>query len=377
MKIGIVKETNIEERRVPITPAGAYSLLHAGHEVMIEEGAGVAAGFTDEAYLVVGARHGGNARDVYRDSEIIIKVMPPDEKEVQYIQPSQIVLSFFQLSMRTEKSVRMLLKKKVYSFGTELIPSSDGSFPVLVTMSEIAGGILPQIAGRYLESSYSGRGIVLGGGPGVPPATVVILGAGAVGTSATRAFLGLGCQVYVFDKDLAALRKIDRLFDRRAITMMANAYDIEKTARQADVLIGAVHVFGERTPRIVARDVVMQMMEGSVIIDLSIDYGGCIETARPTTLSDPVYMEHDVIHYCVPNILSSVARTASHALNNVTLNYVMDVANWGVAEILQRNPNYQQGLLTYNGVCTNDGLASMTGIESTVPASLIVSSSNN
>ncbi|MDQ7054162.1 MAG: alanine dehydrogenase [candidate division KSB1 bacterium] len=377
MKIGIVKERNIEEKRVPITPAGVYTLVREGHEVYIEEDAGEEAGFSDEAYFVVGAKHAESRKEIFDKVDMVVKVMPPDETEAQLLKPKQILLSFFQLTMRTEKIVNALLKKKVYSFGTELIPAADGSYPVLVAMSEIAGRMLPQIAGRYLESTYGGRGIVLGGGPGVPPASVVILGGGAVGTSAAQAFLGLGCQVFVLDKSITALRNIDRLFQRRAITMMANPYDIEKVARFADVLIGAIYVPGERTPRIVARDVVMQMKEGSVIIDLSIDQGGCIETCRPTTLSEPTYVEHGVIHYCVPNILSSVARTASHALNNVTLGFVRDVARWGVEEALRRRPNYQHGLLTFDGVCTHQGLADLLGIESVVPASLIVSESHN
>ncbi len=377
MKIGIVKERTIEEHRVPITPAGVYTLVREGHEVFIEEDAGRDAGFSDEAYFVVGAKHADDAREVYNKTDMIVKVMPPDEKEVEWLSEQQILLSFFQRSQRSEKNVMPLLKKKIYSFATELIPAQDGSYPVLVAMSEIAGRMLPQIAGRYLESTFGGRGIVLGGGPGVPPASVVILGAGNVGTSATQAFLGLGCQVFVLDHNLSSLRNIDRLFQRRAVTMMANPYNIEKVARFADVLIGAIYVPGERTPRIVARDVVMQMKEGSVIIDLSIDQGGCIETCRPTTLSDPVYIEHGVVHFCVPNILSSVARTASHALNNVTLGFVRDVARWGVDGALRRKANYQMGLLTYNGTCTHQGLADIVGIESVLPASLIVADSHN
>lgn len=377
MKIGIVKERSIDERRVPITPAGVYALVRAGHEVLVESLAGADAGFSDEAYVVVGGKHAESAEEVCRQSEAIVKVLPPDDKESSLLQDEQIVFSFLQLSMRTERSVRALLKKKIFAFGTELIPAADGSFPVLVTMSEIAGRMLPQIAGRYLESTLGGRGIVLGGGPGIPPASVVILGAGAVGASAARAFLGLGCQVFVLDNHLAPLRQIDRMFDRRVITMMATPYDIEKAARFADVLIGAVHVTGSRAPRIVARDVVMQMKEGAVIIDLSVDQGGCIETSRPTTLSDPIYIEHGVLHYCVPNLLSSVARTASHALNHVILELVQDVAKWGVEGALQRHPNYQHGLLTYKGTCTHQSLADILGIESVIPASLIVSPSQN
>lgn len=377
MKIGIARETNIDEHRVPITPAGAYTLVRAGHDVLVEAGAGEIAGFSDEAYVVVGAKHVDTAKELYDESDVIVKVMPQDGKESKLIRQKQVLISFLQLSMRTEQTVRQLVRQKTYAFGTELIPDAEGNYPVLVTMSEIAGRMLPQIAGRYLETTLGGRGIVLGGGPGVPPASVVILGGGAVGASAARAFLGLGCQVFVLDNKLSALRGIDKMFDRRVITMMATPYDIERAARFADVLIGAVHVSGARTPRIVARDVVMQMKEGSVIIDLSIDHGGCFETSRPTTLSDPVYTEHGVLHYCVPNILSCVARTASHALNHVTLNLVLDIARWGVEEALRRKPLYQQGLIAYEGTCTHQSIADILGIESVIPASLLVSPSQN
>ncbi|MFQ5630680.1 MAG: alanine dehydrogenase [bacterium] len=375
MKIGIAKEIQIEEKRVPLTPAGVYNLVRAGHEIYVEEGAG--SSFTDEAYYVVGAKHAGSPRELYEKTDIIVKVMPPDDKEVELVRKSQILFSFFQPNIRSERGVRELLRRKAYTFSTDLMTLADGSYPVLVAMSEIAGRMLPQIAGRYLETTNGGRGILLGGGPGVPSASVVILGGGTVGTSAARAFLGLGCQVYVLDNDLSALRRIDKLYDRRVITMMANPYEIEKAARFADVLVGAVHVTGERTPRIVSRDIVMEMKEGAVIVDYSIDHGGCLETSRATTLSDPVYIEHGVIHYCVPNVLSSVARSASHALNHVTLGLVMDIAKLGLDETLSRHPHYQHGLLTYNGVCTHQGLADMLGIDSVVPATLLVPESTN
>ena len=377
MKIGIAKETRIEERRVSLTPGGVYSLIRAGHEVIVESGAGIGSGFTDESYFVVGAKHADTPEDIYKQADIILKIMPPDEKEAELLRKNQIVLSFFQIGFRSVKSTKSLLQSKAYTFATDLLTESDGSFPVLTAMSEIAGRMLPQIAGRYLETTNAGRGILLGGGPGVPPASVVILGGGVVGRSSARAFLGLGCQVYVLDKSLAALRNIDMQFDRRVITMMATPYNIEKASRFADVLVGTIHVPGAKTPKIVSRDVVMQMKEGAVIIDFSIDHGGCFETSRSTTLSDPVYVEHGVLHYCVPNVLSSVARTASHALNNAILELVNDLAAWGINETLSRKSNYHQGLLTYAGHCTHQGLATMMGIDSVVPASLVISPSNN
>ena len=377
MRIAIIKETSIEENRVAITPAGVHALVKSGVEIIIEEGAGIGSGFTDDAYFLAGAKHASDFRGALDFAEVIVKVLQPNEEEAAKLRDNHVLLSFNQLSLRTRNSIDSLLRNKVNSMGVELILSQDQSYPVLVAMSEIAGKMLPQIAGHYLEGAYGGRGIILGGGPGVPSANVVILGAGAVGTSAAKCFLGIGCQVHMLDKDIEALRKIDRMFDGRVITLPSTPMDIDKTARFADVLIGAVHVFGEQPPRIVSINVVREMKAGAVIIDMSVHQGGCFETSKPTTLSQPVFIEHDVIHFCVPNILSSVARSASHVLNHVLLEIIKAIATYGFEDTLRQNYHYQHGLLTYNGICTNQGLANLLGITSVIPASLIISSSRN
>ncbi|MCA9735772.1 MAG: alanine dehydrogenase [Deferribacteres bacterium] len=377
MRIAIIKEKSIEENRVAITPAGVNALVKSGLEIIIEEGAGVGCGFSDDTYFIAGAKHAADFQEALDFADVIVKVLPPNDEEAIHLRSNHVLFSFNQLSLRTRRSVDSLLKNRVNSMGIELILSPNKSNPVLVAISELAGKMLPQIAGRYLESTSGGRGIVLSGGPGVPSANVVILGAGAVGLSAAKCFLGLGCQVHILDRNIEALRTVDRAFDGRVITLPATPLDIEKTARFADVLIGAVHISGEQTPRIVSRKVVREMKAGAVIIDMSVDQGGCFETSKPTTLSDPVYIEHDVIHYCVPNILSCVARSASHVLNQVVLEIVRDIAARGFEDTLRENSHYQHGLLTYNGICTNQGLANMLGISSVIPASLIVSSSRN
>ena len=377
MRIAVVKETSIEEQRVAITPAGVHALRKHGVEVILEEGAGLGSGFTDDAYFLAGAKHAADLQEAVDFADMIVKVLPPSVEEAAILKKRQILFSFNQLSLRNRKSVQLLLKNEILSLGAELILAPDRTNPILVAMSEVAGKMLPQIAGRYLESTHGGRGIVLGGSPGVPSANVVILGAGTVGRNAARCFLGMGCQVHMLDHNISALRTVDKQFEGRVITMQATPFDVEKAARFADVLIGAVHIAGQQTPRIVSDKIVREMKAGAVIIDMSIDQGGCCETSHATTHSDPIFIKHEVIHYCVPNILSCVARSASHALSHVLLRLVQDIAIYGFEEALRQEMHYQQGLLTYNGVCTNQGLAKMLGIESVIPATLILSSSRN
>jgi alanine dehydrogenase len=265
--------------------------------------------------------------------------------------------------MRTPAQLKQLLEKKIAAIGTESIRTGSGAYPMLMAMSEIAGPLLPQIAGRYLEVQNGGAGIALAGGPGIPPANVVILGAGTLGTAAARAFSGLGAQVYAFDRTLPKLRRIDEVFSRRVVTLLANPFEIERMAQLADVLIGAIHVPGEPTTKLVNAEMVGDMKNGAVIIDAAIDQGGCVQTSRPTTHSSPVFSERGVIHYCVPNIPASVARTASHAVNNVLLEYVMEVADLGIESALQNNSALRSGLLAFQGHCVHAGLAQAMGVK--------------
>ena len=363
MRIGIPTESRWEERRVALAPAGVDSLVRAGHTVYIQSGAGEGSHFSDQDYEEVGATIKYNVEEVYARSEMVIKVAPISEDEVDMLQEGQTFMSFLHLAIGRKNILEKFLQKKITAIGYELI-EENSRLPVLNSMSEIAGQLAIQVSERYLESyTKGGRGILLGGITGVAPAAVVILGAGVVGITAARAALGRGAQVIVIDKDLNRLRQIESEFQKRVTTVMANPYTISRGVNFADVLIGAVLIKGVKTPHIVTEEMVKTMKKGAVIVDVSIDQGGCIETSRITTLSDPVYTMHDVIHYCVPNMPAIVSRTASYGLTNSTLAYIQNIADNGLANSLMGNDGLGKGVCSYNGFCTNESLANTFNIE--------------
>ena len=363
MRIGIPKENIFEEKRVAIAPAGVDALVRAGHTVYIQSGAGEGCNFTDEDYTRTGATIVYSAEEVYMRSELVAKVTPLGDTETELLQEKQILFSFLHLAVGNKTTIEKLLKKKITAIGYELIESREG-LPVLHSMSEIAGQLSMQIAERYLESfPKGGRGILLGGITGVAPAAVVILGAGVVGTTAARAALGRGAQVIVIDKDLSRLRKIDTAFKQKITTVMANPYTISRGVKFADVLIGAVLIKGEKTPHLVTEEMVKNMKKGAVVIDVSIDQGGCIETSHVTSISDPVYVMHNVIHYCVPNMPALVAKTASYGLNNAALGYIQSIAENGLADALTGNFGLSQGVCTFNGYCSNEAIANIFNLD--------------
>jgi len=363
MRIGIPKENLKEERRVGLAPAGVDSLVRAGHTVYLERGAGEGSHFTDEDYNKVGATIVFSAEEVFKRSELITKVQPLNEIEANLLQDEQILFSFLHLAVAKKTILENLLSKKVTAVSYELIEDHIG-LPVLHAMSEIAGPLSIQIAERYLEcNTKGGRGILMGGITGVAPAAVVILGAGVVGTTASRAALGRGAQVIVIDKDLNRLRAIDSLFPGKLTTVMANPYTVTRGVKFADVLIGAVLIKGEKTPHLVTEAMVKEMKKGAVIVDVSIDQGGCIETSRITTLSDPVFSYKDVIHYCVPNMPALVSRTASYGLNNAAIGYIQDIAEHGLANALLGDAGLSKGVCTYNASCTNEAVANIFNVE--------------
>ena len=357
MIIGIPKEVAQEEKRIALSPAGVDALVRAGHTVYIESKAGEGSHFSDEEYEQVGTKIVFNPDEVYCRSELLVKVAPLLENELEMLQEKQVLFSFLHLAIGRKKTIEALLSKKITAIGYELIENK-GKLPILQSMSEIAGQLSIQLAERYLENfSGKGRGILLGGITGVAPAAIVILGAGVVGTTAARAALGRGAQVIVIDNDLNRLKDIELLFNKKVTTVMANPYTISRGVKFADVLIGAVLMKGEKTPHIVSEKMVKEMKPGAVIIDVSIDQGGCIETSRITSLSDPVYEKHDVIHYCVPNMPAIVSRTASYGLKNSSIQYVLDIANNGLDNVLMKNSGLSKGVCTYRGFCTNEILA--------------------
>ncbi|MFQ5627867.1 MAG: alanine dehydrogenase [bacterium] len=357
MIIGIPKEFTSEERRIALTPVGVYALTRKGHTVYIESQAGEVSGFHNRDFKQVGAEILYSHEEVFRRSEIIVKVQAPIESESQFLERSQVVMSFLNLGLAQKPTLLNFQENRITAIGYELIRNQENKRPILRAMSQIAGNLLPQIAGRLLESQSGGRGILLASVAGIPPATVVILGAGVVGFHAARAFSQLGANVLVLDKDVDRLGKIDLQFNKRVITSIVTPYNIERFTKIADVLIGAISVHGERTPHIVSEQLVAEMKKGSVIIDVSIDEGGCIETCRPTSLSEPTYRKHDVTHYCVPNITASVARTASYALNNVLTPLILEIAEKGIANVMAQNKNIEDGVYLYQGNYKNPAVA--------------------
>lgn len=360
LRIGIPREISNEERRVALAPSGVGTLVANGHEVYLEAGAGEQAHFSDDEYAEAGAELVDAPEDLYSKCGLIVKVGPPDGEELDYLQDKQILISALHLGGTTPDFLRTLMQLGITGIGFEFIRDSDGSLPIVRMMHEIMGSLAVQIAARYLESDEGGKGVMLGGISGVPPSTIVILGAGVVGEWAARTALGFGAHVIVLDSDLGALRALEHYLDRRITTAMASTQYIRQAVLSADVVIGAVMTDGQRSPMLVTEDVVAGMRPGSVIVDAVIDQGGCIETSRPTTHSDPVFRKYDVIHYCVPNMPSNAARTATYALTNVLVPYLIDIGEAGsINEALWRNAGLRNGTYVYRRHLTKKSLATM------------------
>ncbi len=363
MRIGIPKETVLFEKRVALAPAGVDSLVKAGHTVYIESEAGIGSHFSDEDYRRVGANIVYSAEEVFQRSEMIAKIAPLTDKESELLEEGQVLFSFLYLAVGTRNTMDLLLNKKVTAISYEIIEKS-GRLPILQSMSEIAGQLAVQVGERFLGSdAQAGRGVLLGGVTGVAPAAVVILGAGVVGFNAARSALARGAHVIVLDRDIQRLERIENLLDKSITTVAANPYTVARGAKYADMIIGAVRDSGEKAPMIVTEEMVKTMKPGAVIVDVSIDQGGCIETSRPTTNLDPVFVEHGVIHYCVPNMPSLVSRTASYGLTNASLGYLLDIANNGLANAVMGDSGLARGVCTYNGFCSNELIAQTFDLE--------------
>jgi alanine dehydrogenase len=362
-RIGVPREVANEERRVALAPSGVATLVANGHEVFVEQGAGVLAHFADSEYMEGGAQIVATPEDLYSRCELIVKVGRPTEEELRFLQENQVLISALHLGSTTPQFLNRLMELGITGIGFEFIRDSDGTLPIVRMMHEIMGSMAVQIAARYLESNEGGKGVMLGGISGVPPATVVIIGAGGVGEWAARTALGFGAHVVVLDTDLGALRSIEHYLDRRVTTAMASVEYIRKAVRSADVVIGAKMSDGQRAPILVTEDMVAEMQPGSVIVDTMIDQGGCIETSRPTTHSNPIFRKYDVIHYCVPNMPSNAARTATYALNNVLVPYLIDIGESGsIHEALWRNVGLRNGTYVYRRHLTKKSLATMFGL---------------
>jgi alanine dehydrogenase len=360
MKIGVPRESKDQEARVGIVPAGAAALRDAGHEVLVERGAGRGSGFPDEQYARAGAGL-ADAEEVWSAPDLIVKVKEPNPREVGWLRPGQVLFTYLHLAAAPELA-RALAAADVIAIGYETIQEPDGSFPVLAPMSEVAGRLAVQIGVRLLQKDQGGKGLLLGGVPGVMRGRVTVIGAGTVGINAVRVAHALGAEVYVLDVDLKRLSYLYDIFHGDLNTLYSNAPNLERAVRGSDLLVGAVYVRGRRAPLLVSEKMVTSMEAGSVVVDVAVDQGGCIETIRPTTHSDPTYVAHDVIHYGVANMPGAVPRTSTFALTNVTFSYVLALASQGAQAAVAQSPALALGVNLWRGQVVCDGVAEALGV---------------
>jgi alanine dehydrogenase len=370
VRIGVPKEVSPGESRVALAPHAVYELARAGHRVLVETGAGEASSIPDERYEEAGAILVEEAGRVYDDSELVVKVYGPTEEEYRYLREGLILFAFLSLPVNPGL-MRTLLDSRCVAFAMEAIRDHRGGLPVLAPMSEIAGRITPQIGAHYLQRPSGGRGILLGGSTGVRPGRVVILGCGIVGSAAARMSSGLGARVVVIDRDLDRLRRLEEASLRGVTTLAASSMAIRNAVLNADLLIGAILVVGSRTPALVDRQTVEGMKAGSVIVDVDVDNGGCVETSRPTTLEDPTFVEAGVIHYCVKNVPASVPVTSTRALSNALFTYVREVAGRGLADAINADPGLGRGVVVAEGRVVDSVLARATGTEHNALSSVL------
>lgn len=356
MIIGVPKEIKDNEARVGVTPAGVKALTEAGHKVLVETQAGAASGFDDHEYQNAGAEMVGEAGYVWGKSEMVVKVKEPIEKEYVFFREGLVLFTYLHLAPLPALTDK-LLESKIIGIAYETVRDRAGTLPLLTPMSEVAGRMSVQVGASYLEKEKGGRGILLGGVPGVPPAHVTILGGGIVGTNAARIALGFGAKVTLIDVNLNRLRELDDIFNGRLYTLASNSYNIAHASREADLVVGGVLIPGTTAPKLLTRDMVSKMKKGAVIVDVAIDQGGCVETARPTSHSNPSYTVDGVVHYCVTNMPGAVPHTSTLALTNSTFPYLLRLANLGPREALKQDAGLAEGLNTFLGTLTYRGVA--------------------
>jgi len=368
--VGVPKEVKNWEGRVAITPAGVRQMTADGHTVVVETTAGEASAIPDEQYVAAGAEIAAAAEDVWTRAEMVLKVKEPVPDEYRYLRPGLVLFTYLHLASSRELT-DVVAASGCVAIGYETVQLSDGSLPLLIPMSEVAGRLAVLDGNHYLSRYYKGRGTLLSGVPGVPPATVVIIGAGVVGQNAARMAVGVGADVKILDNDARKLRYIDDVFHGNIITYMSSRMAIEDLCCQADLVIGAVLVPGAAAPKLVPEQVVAQMNYGAVIVDVAVDQGGCVETVRPTTHSDPVYVLHDVIHYGVTNMPAAVPRTSTWALTNATLKYACAIADKGWRKACRDSVALKRGLQLVSGKCVYPAVAETFGMEYTEPDAVL------
>lgn len=362
MQIGIPKEIKDHEKRVALTPQGVRELVSQGHKVVVQKTAGEGSGFSDEEYQRAGAQIVPLAEDVYEAADMVVKVKEPLSQEVPLLRPGQILFTYLHLAA-DRKLTLSLMEKEIVGLAYETVELADGSLPLLAPMSAIAGKLSVQAGATYLEDVHGGRGVLLGGVPGVESANVLILGGGIVGTNAAKIALGMGAQVVVLEKSFPRMSYLCDILGDRVVTRISSASTLEEILPTADLVIGAVLVTGARTPRLITRSHLKQMKKGSVIVDVSIDQGGCCETSRPTTYSNPAFIEEGVVHYCVANMPGAVPHTSTQALANATLPYILKVADQGIEKAAQTDPALRKGINLYYGKVTHKGVAEAHNLE--------------
>ncbi|WP_435098037.1 alanine dehydrogenase [Candidatus Pelagibacter bacterium nBUS_27] len=366
MKIGVPKEIKPQEHRIGLTPESVKTLISEGHEVIVENNGGFEAGFENEQYTSVGAKIANSAADIFNDAEIIVKVKEPQKVEVDMIRENQIVYTYLHLAAAKELT-EGLIKSKSINIAYETVTDDNGRLPLLAPMSAVAGRMSVQAGAHCLEKNQKGRGLLLGGAPGVAPGKVVILGGGVVGENAAVIATGMQAQVHIVDKSEARLKQLVEMFGDKIIPEQSDKIDLNKLVSEADLLVGGVLIPGAEAPKLVTRDMIKLMKRGSVIVDVAIDQGGCVETSKPTTHGEPTYIVDDVVHYCVANMPGGVPRTSTLALNNATLPFLVKLANKGYQKALGEDKNFLAGLNVHKGHVTYKAVADVFGHDYVAP----------
>jgi alanine dehydrogenase len=360
MIIGVPKEIKDNEFRVGLTPAGVRTLSDNGHTLLVEQGAGTGSGISDDEYRVAQGEIVGTADEVWERGEMIVKVKEPVGPEYARLREGQLLFTYLHLAPLPELTA-VMLERGVTGVAYETITNAEGHLPLLTPMSEVAGRMSIQVGAHYLQRTEGGRGVLMGGVPGVLPAKVVIIGGGVVGINATKMAVGLGAHVAVLDTNLDRLRYLDDVFGSRIKTLVSNPFTVQEACANADLVVGAVLIPGASAPKLVTRPMLKDMQKGSVIVDVAVDQGGCIETTHPTTHSNPTFYVDDVLHYCVANMPGAVPRTSTFALTNATLPYAIRLANQGFAAAVRSDPGLAEGVNTYQGQLTYEAVASSQG----------------
>jgi alanine dehydrogenase len=370
MRVGIPTETKNNEFRVAITPAGVAELTHRGHEVLVQAGAGEGSALTDADFKAAGAQLLGTAEEVWADADLVLKVKEPMPAEYGLVRRGQVLFTYLHLAA-SRACTDALLASGTTSVAYETVQTSDGALPLLAPMSEVAGRLSAQVGAYHLMRTQGGRGALMGGVPGVKPADVVVVGAGTAGYNAARVAGGMGASVMVFDLNINKLRLLDAEFTGHIQTRYSSAYELEGAVKRADLVIGAVLVPGAKAPRLISNSLVAQMKPGAVLVDISIDQGGCFEDSRPTTHDDPTFSVHDALFYCVANMPSAVPKTSTYALTNATMPYALRLADHGWQAACRSDPALAKGLSTHEGALLSERVASDLGLPFTDPVGLL------